>query len=72
MEAKQLSELPELETVCSECKGSGKQYQNVPEAGCYKCDGVGYIPTEFGQKLIDFMARRFASADHSHTLDEII
>ena len=36
--------LPELETVCEHCRGKWSD--------CHRCGGSGYIPTEFGERVL--------------------
>jgi hypothetical protein len=43
-EAEALESLPELETACEHCRGKRTE--------CYRCGGTGYIPTEFGEKVL--------------------
>jgi hypothetical protein len=43
---------PELEMVCPECKGD-TDYNGNPSGQwrpCGYCDGLGHIPTDFGEK----------------------
>ncbi len=48
---------------CWDCDGAGKRtkdnnLQNVDSWGrCGRCEGTGFIKTEEGQELIDFLAR---------------
>jgi hypothetical protein len=37
-------QLPEMEQLCWKCKGRCQR--------CDQCDGVGYLPTEFGKKIL--------------------
>jgi RecJ-like exonuclease len=52
------NELPELETVCRKCGGQGRGGVGVTEA-CGLCDGSGYELTEFGEKVLSLVRRRF-------------
>lgn len=47
--------LPELETKCDECDGKGRKFSGHRNRTCGKCDGAGYIPTEFGYAIIVLM-----------------
>jgi hypothetical protein len=42
-----LEKLPELETVCDRCRGQW--------SGCSDCGGTGYIPTDFGEKVLSLV-----------------
>ena len=46
--------LPELETLCPECNGDTDYNGNPsgPWRPCGSCDGAGYIPTEFGERVL--------------------
>jgi len=56
-EADVLRELPELEKKCSKCNGSGA----IGNRRCTLCDGSGYETTEFGEKVLALVCRRFQS-----------
>lgn len=47
----------ELEHECWNCEGSGKS-GNCKDDVCPFCDGVGYINSDLGQSLMDFLVRR--------------
>ncbi len=51
--------LPELETKCPACWGEGVlSLENHGElAACPQCVGVGWIPTEDGQRLLLFLSK---------------
>ena len=52
-----LPEFPELEHSCQECAGKGGQtamYADDWEV-CSACMGAGYIPTDFGRKVLALM-----------------
>jgi hypothetical protein len=51
-DALRLEHLPELEVVCKECRGEGGSKWAGEWSECSFCDGAGYIPTEFGQKVL--------------------
>jgi hypothetical protein len=58
-EADALAALSELETGCPCCKGNPEYNGNPcgPWRPCGTCDGVGYIPTEFGEKELALVRR---------------
>lgn len=50
-----------LEQDCSCCNGAGQvdMYgSGTPLVKCYTCYGTGKVPSEFGQKILDFVSRR--------------
>ncbi|WP_150109510.1 hypothetical protein [Syntrophobacter fumaroxidans] len=51
--------LPELETKCWMCWGSGKIASEDHGGGmeCPECGGVGWLPTADGRRLLDFVQR---------------
>ncbi|BAI98039.1 hypothetical protein Sj15T_24380 [Sphingobium sp. TA15] len=58
------SGLPELEEPCDACNGTGDAppatpYEPRASLNCPKCKGHKLAPTEAGQKLIEFIKRRF-------------
>jgi len=63
-----LADLPELEAVCNQCDGSGE----VGEVGtyqtfdCSECGGAGFIPTEFGEKVLALVQHNLR-IDHGKT-----
>jgi hypothetical protein len=44
--------LPELETVCDRCNGTGGSRDGGEWSDCHDCAGVGHIPTEYGKKVL--------------------
>jgi DnaJ-class molecular chaperone len=50
-----------LEQLCNICKGHGKHHEcgHPNLSRCYACDGSGYIPTEFGEKVLALMRHNF-------------
>jgi hypothetical protein len=42
--------LPLLETICAACDGTG-----ILSGKCFRCNGVGAIPTEFGDRILSFV-----------------
>jgi Tryptophan RNA-binding attenuator protein inhibitory protein len=58
-EAAALEKLPELETVCPRCEGDTEYNGNPcgPWRPCGVCGGSGYVPTEFGEKVLRLMRR---------------
>ncbi len=53
------TEPPLLETICSECEGSGGYYSLSEWEGFPFCDGRGYVPTALGQQFVALMAHKF-------------
>ncbi len=54
--------LPDLEFKCSKCWGSGllpleDHGEMIP---CPDCGGLGWIPTDEGNRLLDFLQRHLA------------
>jgi hypothetical protein len=47
-----LKSLPELDTVCTRCRGKWPD--------CYYCGGTGYTVTEFGEKVLAFILRHIS------------
>ena len=45
----------ELERECLMCYGRGVRWGGEQ---CATCDGLGYVPTELGDKLLEFLERR--------------
>jgi len=43
-----------LDVICKSCNGSGGEREDEP---CEDCQGVGFIPTDTGQVILDFLAR---------------
>ena len=52
--------LPELEVKCWKCWGTGMA-SGVEDHGemtdCPVCSGIGWIPTDDGKRLLDFIER---------------
>jgi len=56
-------ELPPLERKCPRCAGTG-QAQNYSELNeCTYCDGVGYIPTKIGKRIVALMLHNLRPAN---------
>lgn len=55
--------LPDLDVKCWKCWGSG-MVMAVENHGdmieCPECGGIGYIPTDDGNRLIEFLQRHLA------------
>ena len=51
--------LPDLETKCWKCWGSGVIPWNdhAELMACPECGGLGWIPTDEGKRLLDFLRR---------------
>lgn len=47
----------EFENVCVACIGRGKRYPNGSK-DCPVCEGLGYNPTSYGDKLLEFLTRQ--------------
>lgn len=41
----------EFETVCPVCDNDYKKYK----AQCTKCKGIGHVPTDDGERLMEFL-----------------
>jgi len=54
MDDEQKQQFPPLEIKCEKCEGVGylKDYSQ-----CYECNETGYIVTEFGEHVIEFLQR---------------
>jgi len=54
-------ELPDLEVPCEICQGRGGQFSCEDGSGlyCLACGGAGYVPTEFGGKVLALMRHNF-------------
>ncbi len=59
--------LPELEKKCWNCWGTGIVHvENHTEMiECPECSGIGWIPTEDGQRLLDFLERHLTISSES-------
>lgn len=64
--------LPVLDNQCSNCKGEGLlQWDERSEpVECTKCHGVGWIPTEEGRILLDFLQRHLVIEFEEEEEDE--
>jgi hypothetical protein len=55
--------LPQLESACEECAGAGGFFyvDDGRKAGlyCNACNGTGFVPTEAGKRLRDFLRHTF-------------
>jgi hypothetical protein len=56
-----LEQLPELETVCPECRGEHDYNGNPcgPWEPCGSCNGIRYLPTVFGEKVLRLVRHNF-------------
>jgi len=54
--------LPELDVKCWKCWGSGliSADDHGEMIGCPECGGIGWIPTEDGNRLLAFLQRHLA------------
>lgn len=48
-----------LEVPCDECDGLGVLYGRSGGHQCEQCGGAGYVPTEFGEKILDLKRHNF-------------
>jgi DnaJ-class molecular chaperone len=58
-----ISEHADLETVCDICDGAGR-WDTRQEEGwhrCSICNGAGYVPTEYGKKVLALLRHNFRS-----------
>lgn len=53
-----ISELS-LETLCLSCNGRGGETERGRWCPCYDCEGAGYLPTEYGEKVLALMRHNF-------------
>jgi DnaJ-class molecular chaperone len=53
-DVKRLADLPELEVRCERCEGRGEEDEvgTFRTYDCPECGGAGFVPTEFGQKVL--------------------
>lgn len=53
-------DLPDLEyeTLCLMCFGNGSVLKTGALESCETCDGIGYLNTREGDKLLEFLRRR--------------
>lgn len=51
--------LPSLETICEKCEGSGIFRDSGKRCRCDWCNSAGYVPTEFGEKVLALMRHNF-------------
>jgi DnaJ-class molecular chaperone len=55
-----LQTLPALETPCDKCRGRGwYSFGGGEKEACPVCDGAGYEPTVFGEKVLALMRHNF-------------
>ncbi|NSW85858.1 MAG: hypothetical protein HPY84_05985 [Syntrophobacteraceae bacterium] len=61
--------LPDLEVKCWKCWGCGVlSFENHGETvDCPECGGVGWIPTEDGKRLLEFLQRHLILGDEEET-----
>jgi hypothetical protein len=61
-EHSQFGDLPQLETLCPECQGTGgweTQYNDAHWEDCPGCLGAGYIATPLGERVLRLVAHHF-------------
>jgi DnaJ-class molecular chaperone len=58
----QTTPLPELETACPDCNGSGGFIDMHPKDRimCTECGGSGFVPTAAGRQVVKLMQHNFA------------
>jgi hypothetical protein len=63
--------LPELEVKCWTCWGSGLVPWNdhAELVGCPECGGIGWLPTEDGKRLLDFLKRHLGIEFEAETTE---
>jgi DnaJ-class molecular chaperone len=51
----------ELEELCDRCDGEGRYRGEYPAEWrrCDHCNGAGFVPTEFGEKVLTLMRHNF-------------
>lgn len=47
-----------LEEKCPECEDGEIEEDDGSTSECWKCYGLGLLPTELGRRVMDFLARR--------------
>ncbi|WP_149111090.1 hypothetical protein [Limnoglobus roseus] len=53
-------QIPELERPCETCRGQrGSDDCYSRRYMCPECDGAGFVPTEFGVKILQSMRHNF-------------
>jgi hypothetical protein len=54
--------LPVLETCCDYCRGAGRwrEERSCRERCCGMCGGAGFIPTEFGERVLQLIRHNAA------------
>lgn len=55
----QKNQLPELEEICPTCRGTGKLRGQNGYIPCSACDGAKFMPTKFGERVLDLMRHNF-------------
>ncbi len=57
--------MPDLETKCWKCWGHGvlSAEDHSGNIECPECGGLGWLPTEDGRKLLDFVERHLGLGD---------
>jgi DnaJ-class molecular chaperone len=49
----------DLERLCPRCRGQGGDTELGCWYSCGECNGAGYIPTEYGKKVLALMRHNF-------------
>ena len=50
-----IDEIPVLEEACERCNSRGWYVQDGERDSCDVCEGAGFVPTEFGEKILALM-----------------
>jgi hypothetical protein len=59
--------LPDLETVCGRCQGRSGHKESGEWIDCHFCAGAGFIPTDFGAKVIALLKHNLVLNENSQT-----
>jgi hypothetical protein len=51
--------IPDLEEDCLACRGEGSFRGRDGRVRCAVCDGSGYMPTAFGERIVTLMRHHF-------------
>jgi hypothetical protein len=54
-----MDKLPILEEECIRCERRGWLHDGGEFVRCGVCDGSGYVPTEFGERVLSLMMHNF-------------
>jgi hypothetical protein len=48
-------EIRDLEYPCEECRGTGGYHLDAGWRNCANCQGAGYVPTTFGERILELV-----------------